>query len=332
VTHDYYIAVDLGGTNIRAALFSPENPVILSRVSVPTEAHLGVEVVLDRIYRTILKVMPEDRTLVCGVGIGAPGPVDPHRGLLIQGPNLPGWINIPIRDRLEERLKIPVRLGNDANLAALGEWQFGAGQGTNDLIYITISTGIGGGIICDGRLLVGVHGLAGEPGHITIVPDGPVCGCGGRGHLEAVASGPAIARRARELLGQDKGSSILLALCGNDPSRMDAKLVSAAAQQGDELARSVFREAGGYIGRAVADMLALLNPSMIIIGGGVSRAGDLLLDPVRQAVRDHAMNPSYLENLQITTAALRDDAGLFGGFVLARDARHGRDAATESAG
>jgi glucokinase len=276
--------------------------------------------------------MPEDPRQVCGVGIGAPGPVDPYRGLLIQGPNLPGWINIPLRDRLAERLKIPVFLGNDANLAALGEWQFGAGRGTDDLIYITISTGIGGGIICGGRLLVGAHGLAGEPGHVTLVPDGPACACGGRGHLEAVASGPAIARRTRELLGRDGGASSLHALCGGDPSRIDAKLVSAAAKQGDTLAFSVFQEAGGYVGRAVADMLTLLNPTMIILGGGVSRAGDLLLDPVRKAVERYVMNPSYLEDLRITTAQLGDDAGLFGGFVLARDSRSRRDAGRESTG
>jgi glucokinase len=332
MARDYYIAVDLGGTNIRAALFSPDRPVILDRASVLTEAGRGIEAVLDRIHQTILQVMPEDHGPVCGIGIGAPGPVNPHSGLIIQAPNLPGWFNIPVRDRLEERLKIPVHLGNDANLAGLGEWQFGAGQGTNDLIYMTISTGIGGGIISAGRLLVGVRGLAGEPGHVTIVPDGPVCACGGRGHLEAVASGPAIARRARELLGQDGGSSILPSLCGGDLSRIDAKLVSAAAQQGDELARSIFREAGGYIGRAVADMLTLLNPDLIILGGGVSRAGDLLLDPVRQAARDYAMNPSYLENLRITTAQLRDDAGLFGGYVLARDSHRGWNAAAGPGG
>lgn len=321
MTQEYFIAVDLGGTNIRSALFSAQIPGILKRESVSTEAHRGVDDVMEIIHQTILKVMPEDCGAVRGVGIGAPGPVDPFRGILIQGPNLPGWINVPVCERLEALLHIPVRLGNDANLAALGEWKFGAGRGENDLIYLTIGTGIGGGIICGGRLLVGARGLAGEPGHITLVPDGPPCGCGGRGHLEAVASGTAIARRAREFLGEKNTSSLLRELSGNDPARIDAKLVAAAAAQGDALARSIFEEAGTYIGRAVADMLALFNPGMVIFGGGVSRAGDLLLDPVRRGVNRFVMNPSFVQDLQIVRAQQLGDAGLYGGFVLAQNER-----------
>jgi len=319
VTQEHIIAVDLGGTNIRAALFSTRQPGILKRESVKTEAQRGVEAVLDLICRTIQAVMPDDRASVRAVGIGAPSPVDPFRGIVVRAPNLPGWINVPAGEMLEQRLQMPVRLGNDANLAALAEWKFGAGQGCNDLIYLTISTGIGGGIISGGRLIVGAHGLAGEPGHFTVVADGPPCGCGGKGHLETVASGTAIARRARELLPGLPSASLIRKLSGDDPARVTAKLVSEAAAQGDDQARSLYDEAGTYIGRAVADMLSLLNPEVIILGGGVARAGDLLLEPVRQAAKRFAMAPSYTDPLRIVRAQMVDDAGLFGAFVLASE-------------
>jgi glucokinase len=318
VSQEYFIGVDLGGTNIRAALFSARQPGILKRESVSTEAHRGVDEVMDLICQTIRAVMPSDDGPVLGIGIGAPGPVDPFQGILIQGPNLPGWTNVPIRARLEERLRIPVRLGNDANLAALAEWKFGAGVGQNDLIYFTISTGIGGGIISGGRLIVGTRGLAGEPGHIVVVPDGPPCGCGGRGHLESFSSGTAIARRARELFPQLPETSPLRILCGNDPARASAKFVAEAAAQGDAVAKSIYEEAGTHFGCAVANLLMVLNPGMIILGGGVTRAGDLLFKPIRRAVEKYAMNTSYLENLHIVRAQMADDSGLFGALVLAR--------------
>jgi glucokinase len=323
MTRDYYIAVDLGGTNIRAALFSAtDSAKIIRCAKVATEARRGVDAVLDTICRTVEQVMPDDGA-VRGVGMGAPGPLDPFLGVVIQAPNLPGWINIPARQRLEDRLKLPIRLGNDANLAALGEWKFGAGRGTQDLIYLTISTGIGGGIISGGRLLLGAHGLAGEPGHMTVVPDGPLCGCGGRGHLEAVSSGTAIARRARELLQSTESPSLLRDWAGGDLAKVDARLVGRAASEGDELALLVYREAGTYLGRAVADMLVLFNPGIVVIGGGVARSWDILFDPVRSGAETYVMNASYLKDLRIVPAELGDDAGLYGAFALFLDAAGG---------
>jgi len=184
------VAVDLGGTNIRAAIFltAEAKPTAIARA--PTLAAEGPEAVIDRIIAAIQEVASGIEGGM-RIGLGAPGPLDPKRGLVIEAPNLPGWVNIPLRDRLEQHFECPVALGNDANLAGLGEWRHGAGRGAHNLLYLTLSTGIGGGVIVDNRLLVGAHGLAAELGHMTVRPDGPLCGCGQRGHLEAVASGEA---------------------------------------------------------------------------------------------------------------------------------------------
>jgi glucokinase len=316
MTAKSYIAVDLGGTNVRAALFDGADSAIHKRIKVPTEAAKGAGTVLDNICRAVQEVMPADRDSVGGVGIGVPGPCDPFRGIVLQAPNIPGWENFPVVRRLTNRLQIPVYLGNDANLAALGEWKFGAGQGTSDLVYLTISTGIGGGVVCGGRLLVGLHGLAAELGHVHIIPDGPPCACGGRGHLEAVSAGPAIARRARELLESGKTSPRLLELAGGQAGAITAEHVGIAAGEGDKLALAVFAEAGSYIGLAIADFLVTFNPGVVVLGGGVSQVGEILLGPVRQAAQKYAMNPGYLQDLVITVAKLGDDAGLFGAFAL----------------
>ncbi len=189
------IAVDLGGTNIRVAYFPKAEPPPLTQSKTPTLASEGPDAVIERLCHAIEEQLPTDRSDL-SIGVGAPGPLDPRHGMVLKAVNLPGWEMIPLRSILEERFDCPVLVGNDANLAALGEWRFGAGQGTSDLIYLTISTGIGGGVIIDDQLLIGSWGLGAELGHMTVEPNGPICSCGRPGHLEAVASGPAIARRA----------------------------------------------------------------------------------------------------------------------------------------
>jgi glucokinase len=238
--------------------------------------------------------------------------MDPNAGVVLNAPNLPGWINVPLRSRLQEAVGVPVRIGNDANLAALGEWRYGAGQGVNHLIYLAISTGIGGGVISDGRLIVGWRGLGVEPGHMPMVEDGPLCGCGKRGHLEALASGTAIARRAAELLGEGQPSSLLL-----HGSPVDAEAVSRAAESGDALGQRVLREAGEALGRALAGLVHIFNPQRIILGGGVARAGDIFWEPIRRTLQAEVMSPAFLEGVDLVPAALGDDAGLVGALVLA---------------
>jgi len=309
----YLIAVDIGGTQIRAALCDAQG-TIYHRVADVTAPQEGSEAVMDRIERAIRQVWPAD-TAVEHIGVTAPGPLDPWRGVVLEAPNIPCWENYPLRDTIQQRLGIPTLVGNDANLAALAEQWFGAGQGKRHLIYITISTGVGGGIIVDNKLLLGAQGLAGELGHIKVRPDGPLCGCGSPGCLEAQTSGPSIARAARQriLAGE---SSRALALAQGNAEAITARLLNQAAQEGDPLARDVFSQAGIYLGLGLVTLLHLFNPEMIIIGGSVSKAGDLLLEPAREIVRTRSITEHYWRDTPIALADLGDDVGLLGALAL----------------
>lgn len=316
----YYIGVDIGGTNIRAARFAPDSRVPDPKTKLPTHADLGLEAVLDRIEQAIREVAGDDLASVAGVGMAAPGPIDPYAGLLLKAANLPGWLDVPLRRLIEERIGRPTFLGNDANLAGLGEWKFGAGQGYSDVLYITVSTGIGGGVVAGGRLLVGARGLAAEIGHMLAVPDGPLCGCGQRGHLEAVSSGTALGRAARERItaGTAKASRIL-DLAGGDLEAVSGAVVGAAAMAGDALALEIVTEAATLLGRTLASLLHAYNPGIVIFGGGVSMLGDLLLDPVRAAVKEYAMDDGFWRNCPLVLATLGDDGGLVGAAALAME-------------
>lgn len=300
------IAVDIGGTQIRAASF-------LRGSTTPTEVRRtptrGEGAAFERMCALIQSIWPE-RGTVEKIVVATPGPLNPETGIIYSAPNIPGWENFPIGPELEKRFGVHAKIGNDANLAALGEWRFGAGQGHQHVLYLTISTGIGGGVISNGHLLLGSCGLATELGHITVLPDGPLCGCGQHGHLEALASGPAIARYVKE---QIKGGakSVL-----QDKEKITARDVSEAASQGDALAIQALERAGTYIGQALADFLHMFNPSVVIFGGGVSFSGKFLLDPVKAALEKHIMDKGYLHKLVIANAALGDDAGLMGALAL----------------
>ena len=305
----YHVGVDIGGTQMRAAVFPLGETRPVRRQSIPTR---GENLPHERLVALLRAVWPEDGE-VAGVGVACPGPMNPETGVVYAAPNIPAWRDFPLADYLSRALGVPVRVDNDANLAALGEWRYGAGQGHHHLLYVTVSTGIGAGVIVNDRLLHGGRGLAGELGHITVVPDGPLCGCGQRGHLEAVASGTAIARMAAEALAAGEASS-LVAL----PHTPTAADVAAAAQAGDPLARRIFTEAGTHLGRALAGFLHIFNPTAVVLGGGVVQAGDVLLQPVEAAMRASVMAPAFLEGLVFTTARLGDDAGLLGALTLAR--------------
>ena len=304
-----YIAIDIGGTQIRAGLYPPDSliPIKLERTSTRHPSSTPLERLID----LIASIWPTDDKIAC-IGAAAPGPIDPRSGIIHEAPNIQGWINMPLQKHLEERFHVPVALGNDANLAAMGEWRYGAGKGHHDIVYLTISTGIGGGVIIDDQLMVGANGLAAELGHITVLPGGPMCGCGLRGHLEAVASGPAMAHWAEQELQRGVSSSLL------PGPGLTAKAISSAASAGDSLAIAALARSGTFIGRAIADYLHIFNPSIVIIGGGVSKAGALLMDPMRFAMQENVLSPHYTENLILTTAALGDEAGLMGALALAR--------------
>ena len=313
------IGVDLGGTQIRAARLDDGATAFGARVASLTLGDEGPTAVLDRIAQAVREAANDNLWAIRAVGIGAPGPLDPQKGIVYEAPNLPGWQNIPLRQELEARLNVPVLIGNDANLAGLGERRFGAGQGVDDMIYVTISTGIGSGIITGGQMLVGAHGLGAEVGHMVVDPNGPVCNCGGVGHVEAFASGPAIARAARARLSAEQ-PAMLRQLVHGEVEKITAVHVSEAAQQGDPLARAVLREAGHYIGLAFISLVHLFNPRLMVIGGGVSQAGDLIFEPIHATLRAGVMNPAFLDDFRIERAALGGDVGLWGAVALAQTA------------
>jgi len=306
----YSIGVDIGGTQLRAALYPEEGMAPVQLATTPTQGPEGEP--LDRLLGLIGSILPASGR-VAKIGVGVAGPINPVSGVVYRCPNISGWECLPLAEIIEKRFGIPTALGNDANLAALGEWKYGAGIGHHDLVYLTISTGVGGGVISGDRLLVGGRGIAAEVGHITVDPDGPLCGCGHRGHLEAFSSGTGIVNYIREEL--ERGRPSILA---GMEEQLNAAQVADAADAGDPLAAEAYQRAGTYLGRGVADMLHLYDPTIVILGGGVIRAGDLILRPMRAAMETSVMSPQYLENLVVTTAQLGGQAGLIGALVLAR--------------
>ena len=312
---EFIVAVDLGGTQIRTALCQ-EDGTIIKRVSDLTRAAEGLDAVLGRLIGAIHAVLPDCVEEVEAIGVTAPGPLDPWTGIVFSAGNLPGWKNVPLKDILEREFSVPVYAGNDANLAALAEQRFGAGQGVRDLVYITVSTGIGGGIIVDGKMLLGSRGLAAEVGHQILLPDGPRCTCGSKGCLEAVSSGPAIAAYARERITAGE-ASVLTAMVNGDLQRITARTVNEAAQAGDALAQQAFHRAGFHLGLGIVSLMHVLNPAMFILGGSVAlHSGDLLWKPMRKAIRERAMSPLYWEHTPVVPAALGDDVGLLGALAL----------------
>jgi len=303
------IAVDLGGTQIRTARYD-EKLNLLQRENTLTLAHEGLEPTLQRIKDYIHKVMPENKDDVEGIGFSAPGPLNPMTGVIVAPPNLPGWHNVPLADIINEEFGVPVFVGNDANVAALAEAAKGVAKGYRHVIYLTISTGVGGGMIVDGLMLLGKEGLGAEAGHIPlVVGDGKVSS------FELEAAGPSIAKKVRQCIEAGE-PSIINDLVVGDLSKIDAKVVGQAAEQGDTLAIKQLAYAGRIVGLGVVTMLHLFNPEIIVIGGGVSKTGDLLFNPMWDAIHEAIIDESYIEDLKIEQPALGDDVALVGAAAL----------------
>jgi len=302
------IAMDIGGTHMRAAVFheNENQPREIKRIRTYVDGKTSV----DRLINLIEDVTPQGETIQA-IGIAVPGPMDPKKGVILAAPNLKEWTGIPLQATIETHFGVRTRLGNDANMAAVGEWRYGAGQGHHHVLYLTISTGVGGGVICHDQLLLGEQGIGAELGHVTILPDGPMCSCGQRGHIEAISSGTGIANYVAEQLQAGRVSSLT--------GKPDAKAISLAAKQGDALALEAFNRAGYYLGLGIANYLMIFNPSIVILGGGVSETGDLIMNPIRKTVEESVLSKHFLQNLTITRAALGDNAGLYGALALARD-------------
>ncbi|MFL5627767.1 MAG: ROK family protein [Ktedonobacteraceae bacterium] len=354
------VGVDLGGTQIRTAVL--RGATLLSRVNLLTGANRQPDNILPRVYRAIQEALDKanvGREQVAGIGVAAPGPLDSATGIIFSPPNLPGWDGIPLRDLLADRFQTAIFVDNDANAAGLGEYMFGAGQGSHYMIYMTISTGIGGGVIIEGKLLRGANGIAGELGHMTIDWQGERCPCGNIGCLEYNASGTNIARKANEAIQAGEGSELLtfartmlqhsttvadqraLPTQGVDPStvelhmadieeedtragsmqqgeetlRVNARTVALAAEAGIPLARAIIEHAAEALGAGFVNIIHCFNPDMIIVGGGVTQMGPMLMEPALRIVQERAMKRPR-EAVRIVQAQLGANVGLIGAGAL----------------
>lgn len=321
--------MDLGATKIFSLVALPDGREVGSDYR-STRAGRGPKAVIRRIVESVWAALAAggvDRTQLAAVAVAAPGPIDHEAGLVRNPPNLPGWGTLPLVRLLEEATGVPVALENDANAAALGEHAFGAGRDFRNMIFVTVSSGIGGGIIVDGRVYRGATGAAGEVGHMVVDEEGPRCGCGQRGCLEALSSGTAIAARATAL-AEEGASSVLarLARRSTPPPGKSTGLTAAdverAALEGDAVARKVIEDAGHYLGLGLVNLVHVFNPHGIVIGGGVSRMGDLILEPARQVVRERCF-PLSQEGLRIVPGILGDRAGALGA-IVALERVHGK--------
>lgn len=310
------IGIDVGGTNVKIALVDGEGKIIYSN-SVPTYAQMGYEYTVNNIKQAIRDLMKETNTdakEIEGIGFDFPGQVDYKTGVVKLAPNIPGWINVPIAQMIEEEFNIPTRIDNDVRCAALGELKFGAGKGCENFVCITVGTGIGSGLVINGQLVRGAANAAGEIGHIKLqMNGGPICGCGDTGCLEAFASGPSIVAMAQEYLKGGK-STKFREMAGAD-GEITPYIVAKAAEAGDPVAKRIFEIVGTYIGMGLVSVINLLNPEKVIIGGGVAAAGNLLLDPIRKTIKERAMVVAG-NSVEIVPAELGNSAGVIGASML----------------
>jgi glucokinase len=315
-----YIGVDLGGTNLRAAIADTDTGQIFHQRKCPTLAAEGQVAVIGRIVQLIEELTLECDTSACeirGVGIGVPGTPDIDAGVIQFLPNLPGkWFNVPLQSIIEEKVKLPVALINDVRAITLGEWIFGAGRGCETLVCLAIGTGIGGGVVVNGQFHLGIGGTAGEFGHHVVEVNGLPCGCGGKGCLELYASGPAIAAMGvKEVM---HGHTTRIGeLVDHDLNRIDAEVVVQAALEGDAIAKDILKRVGTYLGIAVGNILGVISPQKVIFGGGVSRAGDFLLQPIVQTVYER-VHVIPIEKVEFVLAELGMQGGLIGAALWAK--------------
>ncbi len=306
------IGVDAGGTKVQGLLVDTDQGTVLDRRTVRTpaedsDASLGAIV-------SVARELMDSAGAVLAIGVGAAGMVD-RQGVMRFSPNV-AWRDVPIRDEVAAATGLPTIVDNDANAAAWGEFRYGAGLEFNDMLLVTVGTGIGGGIVSDGKLLRGAHGFAGEIGHIIVEPNGPRCGCGNLGCWEQVASGRALDRLGRET-AQRQPESELARIAGGNPQNVTGRLVSEAARKGDPIAVRVLADVGRRLGEGIAGLVNTLDPEVVVVGGGVADVGDLLLDPARRAFEESVEAPRHRPHVPILRAKLGNDAGGVGAADLA---------------
>lgn len=309
------IGIDVGGTNVKIALVDEKGKIKYSN-SVPTRAEMGYEYTVNNIKQAICDLLKETKLEpknIEGIGFGFPGQVDYKSGIVRLAPNIPGWVDVPIAKLIEDEFHIPTRVDNDVRCAALGELNFGAGKGCENLICITVGTGIGSGLIVNGKLVRGASNAAGEIGHIKLqMNDGPICGCGDTGCLEAFASGPSIVAMAEDYIRGGK-STKFREMANSNP--ITPYIVCEAAKAGDPVAKRIFTIMGEYIGIGMASVVNLLNPEKIIVGGGVADAGEILMTPLKETLKKRAMKIAG-EAVEVVPAQLGNTAGVIGASLL----------------
>jgi glucokinase len=327
------VGIDLGGTQIRTAVL--HGGKLLSRISLLCGENPTPERIIPRMFQSVEQALSNagvNLEQIAGIGIGAPGPLNSHTGIVYCPPNLPGWINVPLSSLFVEHFERPIYIENDANAAALGEYMFGAGRGSKEMVYLTVSTGIGGGVISDGKIIEGVRGTAAELGHMTIDMYGERCNCGNIGCLEAVASGTAIARHANRAIAQGQANELLefalheqkeIELNTPEDNAEDAKsslhvnasMVAKAARAGIPVAQEIINRAAEGLGVGLVNIIHIFNPELIILGGGVTQMGEMLLGPAKRIIETRAMQVPR-ESARIVMAELGSDVGLIGAGAL----------------
>lgn len=314
-----FIGVDLGGTTLIVAAVNVVSGQVVGRHQIPTLAKEGHDAVMARmvdLIHTVIATAGLSKEDIGGVGIGLPGVLDLERGITRFLPNLPGaWRNVPLKATIEAAVDLPVYLLNDVRSFTLSEKTFGAGRDVDTMVCLAIGTGIGGGMVINGQLHLGLDGTAGEVGHQIIDPYGPPCGCGSRGCLEAFASGPAITAMALKAITQGLTTKIA-EMVSYDLNKVTPEVICRAAEAGDPIAKDIYERAGFYIGIGVANLITIISPQMVVIGGGVAQAGELLFEPIRRAAREH-VHVTPIEKVRIVPAQLGTSAGLIGAAVWA---------------
>ena len=310
------IAIDLGGTQLRVALVDGNR--LLGRAALPTDTAAGPAGILSRINQLIDQLSGRDRANITGIGMSCAGPINTETGTVTDIPTLPGWNDFPVGDELSARTGLPVRVENDGIAAALGEWRHGAGRGARNMVYLTVSTGIGGGAVVDGRLLRGHKGIAGHIGHMKMAQEGPVCHCGVVGCFEALASGTALKQRAMAAMKASKSSYLATRLASTaQRGVVDARDVFDGARAGDQHCLHLVAEEAIYLGQGITSAIHMFSPERVVLGGGLSHGFDLLAPGIHDVIRRDAMMP--FRTVPVVAAALGDDSGLIGAASLILD-------------
>ena len=313
MTDGVWIGVDVGGTKVLAGVVDDEGRILRIAAGVTPDRRVEPRLVEDAVVRTA--VAAADGAPLAGLGLAAAGFVDGDGERVMFAPHLP-WRGERVRERLAARLGVPVALDNDANCAALAEWTYGAARGTRSTLMVTLGTGLGGAYLDEGRVLRGHNGMAGEFGHMKVVPGGRACPCGGAGCWEQYASGHALVRLARARIGREP--TILEALCDGDPARLTGPMITEAAAADDHVAQQAFTSVGEWLGLGLANVVAAFDPELVVVGGGVSAAGERLLEPARSALVRSLVGASNRRVPAVVAATLGPEAGLVGAAALAR--------------